>query len=422
MQFQSDLDYALELDRQDTLAGYRERFYLADPELIYLDGNSLGRLPQASIHLAEDLVKRQWGERLIRSWGEGWWEAPERVGAKIAGLVGARADEVCVADSTSVNLFKLATAALLAQGERRTVLSDDLNFPSDVYVLQGVVDLLGKRHSLRIIPSEDGIVGPSEALRARLSQDCALLTLSHTVFKSGYVYDMADLTEAAHAAGALVLWDLSHSVGALPVDLNGSGADLAIGCTYKYLNGGPGAPAFLYVRRDLQERLGNPLQGWWGQNNPFSFDLDYTPVAGIRRFQTGTLPMISLSLIEPAVDMLLKAGMRAIRAKSIRQTEYLITLWEQKLAPLGFSLNSPRQAARRGAHVSLGHDEGWRISQSMIQDMKIIPDFRAPDNIRLGISPLYTSFSEIHTALERMARIVEERQYEKYPSEVSVIT
>jgi len=422
MKFRTDGEYASELDRQDPLGKYRERFYIADPELIYLDGNSLGRLPRASIHLAHDLVERQWGERLIRGWGDGWWEAPERVGAKIARLIGAQPDEVTIADSTSINLFKLATAVLLAQGERTAILTDDLNFPSDVYILQGIVNLLGKRHRLAIIPSEDGIEGPAAAIRSRLKADCALLTLSHTVFKSGFVYDMTSLTAAAHAAGALVLWDLSHSVGSVPVNLGAAGADLAIGCTYKYLNGGPGAPAFLYVRRDLQARLGNPLQGWWGQNQPFAFDLNYIPEPGIRRFQTGTLPMVSLSLIEPGVEMLLEAGMEAVRAKSILQTEYLIALWKELLAPLGYTLNSPRQAAWRGSHVSLGHVEGWRISQCMIREMQLIPDFRAPDNIRLGISPLYTSFSEIHTAVVRMQRIVQERLYKNYPGELTAVT
>jgi kynureninase len=222
--------------------------------------------------------------------------------------------------------------------------------------------------------------------------------------------------------GALVLWDLSHSVGSVPIDLNGANADLAIGCTYKYLNGGPGSPAFLYVRRDLQEQLGNPLTGWWGQKRPFDFALDYSPESGMQRFQTGTLPMISLALIEPGVDMLIEAGMEAVRAKSIQLSEYLISLWEEWLALLGFSLNSPREAAWRGSHISLGHEEGWRINQCMIQEMNIIPDFRAPDNIRLGIAPLYTRFEDIYETASRMRRIVGERLYAKYPSARSMVT
>ena len=372
--------------------------------------------------LAADLVGRQWGEELIRGWNAGWWQAPERIGAKIARLIGAQPDEVIVADSTSVNLFKLVVAALRSQTGRSRIVTDTLNFPSDLYILQGAVDVLGDRHRLELVPSADGIHGPEAELAERLDERTALLTLSHTVFKSGFVYDMAGLTAAAHAAGALVLWDLSHSAGAVPVDLNGADADLAVGCTYKYLNGGPGAPAFLYVRRDLQERLGNPLSGWWGQRRPFDFGREYQPAAGLRHFLTGTMPIVSLALIEPGVDLLLQAGMEALRAKSVAQTEYLIGLWQALLAPLGFTLNSPRDAARRGSHVSLGHAEGLRIDLALINDMQVLPDFRHPDNIRLGIAPIYTSFADIHGAVMRLRQIVDQRLYEKYPVEPPAVT
>lgn len=417
-----DLQTARLLDAQDPLAAYRHRFAFTDPDLIYLDGNSLGRLPKAAADLAADLVAAQWGEGLIRSWNSGWWQAPERIGAKIARLIGAQADEVIVADSTSVNLFKLAVAALRHNQGRTRILTDDLNFPSDVYLLQGVVDLLGGQHQLELVPSSDGIHGPEAALAGRMDERTALLTLSHTVFKSGFIYDMAGLTSAAHRAGALALWDLSHSVGSVPVDLNASGVDLAIGCTYKYLNGGPGAPAFLYVRKDLQEQLGNPLSGWWGQHRPFDFGLSYEPAAGLRRFLTGTMPIISLALIEPGVDLLLEAGIAALRAKSIAQTETLIGLWEAVLAPLGFTLNSPRDPNRRGSHVSLGHAEGLRIDLALINDRQVLPDFRAPDNIRLGIAPIYTSFEDIYTAVMHMREIVAGRIYEKYPIDSVEVT
>lgn len=410
----TDIDYARKLDAVDPLASFRDRFVIADPDLIYVDGNSLGRLPRASIDLATDLVQRQWGERLIRGWNEGWWTAAERIGAKIAPLIGAQPDEVIVADSTSVNLFKLAVAALRARPGRAAIITDDLNFPSDLYILQGVVDLLGGQHRIDVVPSPDGIHGPEEAIKTRLDGDTALITLSHVVFKSGYLYDMASLTAAAHEAGALSLWDLSHAAGAVPVDLNGAGADLAIGCTYKYLNGGPGSPAFLYVRRGLQEQLFNPISGWWSQGRPFEFGLDYKPVDGMRRFLTGTQPMLSTALIEPALDMLLEAGIDALRAKSQRQTAYLVGLWEALLAPLGFVLNSPRDPARRGSHISLGHAEGLRIDLALINEMNVLPDFRTPDNIRLGIAPLYTSFVDIHEAVRRLAEVVERRLYLKY--------
>jgi kynureninase len=422
MTLRTDAAYADELDAQDPLAHFRQRFVVEDPDLIYLDGNSLGRLPNATAALADDLVRRQWGARLIRGWNEGWFTAPERVGAKIARLIGAAADEVIIADSTSVNLFKLAVAALRAQPGRRRVVTDDLNFPSDLYVLQGAIDLLGAGHRLEIVPAPDGIHGPVDALRAALDEQAALLTLSHTVFKSGYVYDMAELTAAAHDAGALTLWDLSHSVGAVPVDLNGAGADLAIGCTYKYLNGGPGAPAFIYIRRDLQERLSNPITGWMGQQNLFGFELAYRPAAGLRRWITGTPPVLSLALVEPGVDMLLEAGLDRLRTKSEQQSEYLIGLWETELAPRGFRLNSPRDVRRRGSHVSLGHAEGLGIDLAMINDLNVLPDFRTPDNIRLGIAPIYTSFRDIHTAVARMRRIVDERLYARYADQAPVVT
>lgn len=416
------LEQAYALDAADPLARFRAYFANTEPDLIYLDGNSLGRLPQDAMVLAHDIVERQWGERLIRSWNEGWFTLPERVGGKLAQLLGAQPDEVIVADSTSVNLFKLAVAALRQRRGRTRILTDDLNFPSDVYILQGITEMLDAGHRLEIVRSEDGVHGPVDALRAALDDDVALVVLSHTVFKSGYLYDMAALTAAIHAVGALVLWDLSHSVGSVPVDLNGAGADLAIGCTYKYVNGGPGAPAFLYVRRDLQPLLRNPISGWMGQHNPFDFTLDYVAEPGLRHFLTGTPPVLSLALIEPGVDLLLEAGMDALRAKSIQQSEYLIALWQEILAPLGYVLKSPQQAERRGSHISLGHTEGWRINQALIRNLNVLPDFRAPDNIRLGIAPLYTTFADVYRAVERMRRAVDERIYARYSEQRAVVT
>ncbi len=418
----TDAAYALALDAEDALASFRERFVITDPDLIYLDGNSLGRLPKRTAARADRLIHKEWGERLIRSWNEGWLDAPTRIGAKIAQLIGAQPDEVVMADSTSVNLFKLVVAALRKQRGRTRILSDDLNFPSDVYVVQGAVELLGGEHSLELLPSPDGVHGPVDAVKEALDERTALLTLSHTVYKSGYVYDMASLSAAAREAGALSLWDLSHSAGAVPVDLNAAGADLAVGCTYKYLNGGPGAPAFLFIRRELQEELANPITGWMGQKGMFDFGLSYEPEAGLRRFLTGTPGIASLALVEPGVDVLLEAGMDRVRAKSAQQTDYLISLWEELLAPVGFSLNSPRDARSRGSHVSLGHAQGLGIDLAMIRDMNIVPDFRPPDNIRLGVAPLYTSFSDLHTAVTRMRRIVTEGLFERYAAEAPVVT
>jgi kynureninase len=259
-------------------------------------------------------------------------------------------------------------------------------------------------------------------LRQAIDGETALVTLTHTAFKSGWVYDMPGVTDMAQRAGALMLWDLSHSVGAMPLALGAAGADLAVGCTYKYLNGGPGAPAFLYVRRDLQEQLLSPIWGWFGQRGQFDFGLTYAPGPGLQRFLAGTPTILALAPVEAALDLLLEAGIERVRAKSLRQTEYLIGLWEALLEPLGVTLNSPRDARVRGSHVSLGHPEGLRIDRALIEELRVIPDFRYPDNIRLGIAPLYTSFAEIHEGIARLRHAIVERLYEKYPAERPEVT
>jgi kynureninase len=418
----TDLDYALELDRQDVLAPFRAEFINDDPGLIYLDGNSLGRLPKRSAQRLRDVVEHEWGSRLIRGWNEGWFTLPQRVGGKIAQLLGAQADEVIAADSTSVNFFKLVVAALRERSTRSRIVTDDLNFPSDVYILQGAIDLLGNRHHLQIVHSADGLTIATDQLRDAIDDDTALVTLTHTAFKSGYVYDMAAITEAAHRVGALMLWDVSHSIGALPLELNRCEVDLAVGCTYKYLNGGPGAPAFLYVRKELHDELLNPIWGWFGQQDQFDFKLQYQPAHSIVRWQAGTPNILALSAVEPALDLLLEAGIDRLRAKSIAQTEYLIGLWEELLQPIGVTMNSPRDYRQRGSHVSLGHVEALRIDRALIEDLKVIPDFRYPDNIRLGIAPLYTSFADIHAGVLRIRRTIIERLYEKYPIEKLDVT
>ncbi|MBK7897784.1 MAG: kynureninase [Anaerolineaceae bacterium] len=417
----TDLAYAQKLDSQDPLAHFRNQFFIADPDLIYLDGNSLGRLLKRSRAVAQDLVDRQWGQRLIRGWNEGWMGLQSEIGGKIGQLIGAGADEVIVADSTSINLFKLALAAVNFNNGRSKIITDDLNFPSDLYILQGVARLAERPLQLQIIPS-DGIHGPSEALANAIDNDTALVALSHTVFKSSYTYDMAPITQLAHNAGALMLWDMSHSVGSVPADLNAANVPLAVGCTYKYLNGGPGSPAFLYIQRQWQSKLGNPITGWMGHENMFDFALDYERDAGLRHFLTGTPPVLSTALIEPGVDILLEAGMARLRTKSVQQTSYLLDLWRAWLAPLGFRLNSPEDAAQRGSHISLGHDDGWRISQALINEMRVIPDFRKPDNIRLGIAPIYTKFTEIYEAMHRLRRVVDEKLYERYSLAENVVT
>ena len=405
-------DHALELDRQDELASFRRRFITSEPDLIYLDGNSLGRLPKETAARLQQVVEEGWGGRLIRGWDEGWYTLPERVGGKMAGLLGARPEEVIMADATSINLFKLALAALALRPGRTRIVTDNLNFPTDLYILEAVCRLAGSEYELLVVESADDIHGPLEALNEVIDGHTALLTLSHTTFKSSYTYDLAAVTQMAHDAGALALWDCSHSVGALPVELNRAGVDLAVGCSYKYLNGGPGSPAFLYIRQDLQRQMANPISGWMGHKDPFDFDLSYEPSAGLRRFLSGTPPILALAAVEIGLDLMLEAGIERIRAKSLRQSEYLIELLDHQLAPQGYRLKSPREATYRGSHVTLGHDQADRIRRVLIEQMDVLPDFRPPDNIRLGIAPLYNSFVDIHNAVSRLYTVVEERQYE----------
>jgi len=420
--FQPDERFAHELDAHDELASFRQQFVIDDPDMVYLLGNSLGRLPRAAAPHIHDLVHEQWGKRLIRGWNEGWFSQPNELGAKIARLIGAQPDEVIVADSTSVNLFKLAMAAIQAQRGRTTIVTDDLNFPSDLYILNSVARLAGLDHRLEIISSPDEIYGPVQALQQAINEQTALVSLSATVFKSSYTYNMAAITAAAHEQGALVLWDLSHATGAVLLDLNGAGADLAVGCTYKYLCGGPGAPAFLYVRRDLQEKLTNPISGWIGQNDPFAFGLEYKPAPGIQRFLTGTPAMLSLTALLAGVDLLLQAGMAQVRAKSVAQTEYLIYLWQEMLEPVGFSLKSPREAEWRGSHVAFGHPEGMRISRALKEELNVLPDFRKPDNLRFAAAPLFNSYHDIYQAVTRLRRVIDERLYEKFPTDSPAVT
>ena len=309
MNIEPGLAFAQNLDAKDDLASYRDDFVFADPDLIYMDGNSLGRLPRQTAERVRTAVEGEWGGDLIRAWNAGWYQAPARVGEKIARLVGAGPGQVVVADSTSVNLFKLTMAALAMRPGRDRIVSDVLNFPSDLYVCQGCVRLLGDRHRLHLLPSADGIAVDQQTLFDAIDEHTALVTLSHVTFKSGFLYDAAAVTERAHQVGALVLWDLSHSVGAVPIELDRWGVDLAIGCTYKYLNGGPGSPAFMVVRRDLQAEALSPIWGWFGQRAPFDFNLDYEPAQGMARFLAGTPPMLSLMALESALDLQLEVGM-----------------------------------------------------------------------------------------------------------------
>ena len=417
---------ALALDEQDELSAYRSKFFSGDEKLIYLDGNSLGRLPAETKTILERSVNFEWGERLIRSWNEDWYTKNSELGDKIARIAGASEGEVIITDTTSVNLYKLAHAALKFKTGRTRIVTDELNFPSDLYILQGLVKEFGEGYELTVVSSGDGMTIDTRDLREVIDDNTALVSLSHVAFKSAFRYNMKEITSLAHEKGAMILWDLSHSIGAVPGELNESNADLAVGCTYKYLNGGPGSPAFLYVRKDLQDKLSSPIWGWFGEKNPFDFELNYRPGEGIRRFLAGTPPILSLKAMEPTLDMMNETGMDRIRKKSVSQSEFLLRLAEELLWPLGFQPGSPMDPEKRGSHVSLRHPEAYRICKALIDpdlgETVVIPDFRDPDNIRLGITPLYTTYTEIYEAVRELRDIVENKRFLKYSIEREHVT
>ena len=391
------------LDAGDELAFLREEFALP-PGVVYLDGNSLGALPRAAATRVRDVVEREWGLGLVRSWNtHGWIDLAARTAALLAPLVGAAADEVAVADSTSVNLFKLLAGALRLRRGRSVILSEEENFPTDLYVAQGLSSML-EGVTLRLVPRA--------SLAGALDESVAVLTLSHVDFRTGALHDMPEWTRAAHRAGALALWDLAHSAGALPVDLAGCEADLAVGCGYKYLNGGPGAPAFAFVARRHQGGFVTPLQGWMGHAEPFAFDPRYRPAAGIARLLCGTPPVLSLAALECGVEAISRAGVARLRRKSVALTELFVRLVEQECPGAGLALASPREAERRGSQVALRHAEGYAIVQALIA-RGVIADFRTPDVLRFGFAPAYLRFTDVWDAVAALRAVVEQREWQR---------
>ena len=405
---------AVELDALDPLAAFRDKFARDQRdgrELIYLDGNSLGRLPLATAERIGRVVREEWGSGLIGSWDH-WMRLPARVGDLLGEhLLGAAPGQVAVSDSTTVNLYKLACAALDARPGRRVIVTDDDNFPTDRYVFQAIAAQRGCE--LRMIHT-DMDAGLDEAtLRAALDEDTAVVCLSHVAYRSAALADMARITQLAHASGAIMLWDLCHSVGSVPVQLDACRADLAVGCTYKYLNAGPGAPAFLYVRRDLQDRLRQPIWGWMGQRNLFEMGPDYDPVPGIERFTTGTPQVVGVEAVHEGARLLAEAGIGRLRDKGVQLTEYLITLADAWLVPLGCSLASPRDPARRGSHVTVHHRRARQLCQALAA-RGVITDYRAPDRVRYGLAPIYTRFTDVWDAIAETRHLL---QTERIPAE-----
>ena len=394
----TSLEAVRALDAADPLRAFRERFVIPEG-VIYLDGNSLGALPKATVARQRTVVEEEWGSELIRSWNSrGWIDAPARIGAKIARLIGAKPHEVIVADSVSVNLFKLIVAAAALAPDRRQILSEGGNFHTDLHIASGAAELAGLR--LDIVDRD--------RLDEAIGHDTNLLLLTHVHFKAGYRFNMADVTARAKAAGALTLWDLSHSAGAVPLDLNRDGAELAVGCGYKYLNGGPGAPAFLYVAEHLQERLVSPLRGWMGHAAPFAFIDDYVPAPGVARFLAGTPPVLSLSALESGIDAFDGADMEDVWTKSVQLFDLFAALAAERCPQL--TCISPAEPDRRGSHISFRHPNAFEICQALIAE-GVIGDFRAPDVVRFGLTPLYNGFKDIWVAVERMQAILEAERW-----------
>jgi kynureninase len=391
-----DRVYAGKLDAADPLAGYRERFLLEDPALIYLNGNSLGALPLATLRRMETVFREEWGTALARSWDH-WVDLPARAGDLVGELTGAAPGQVIVTDNTTVNLYKLAAAALDARPGRHVIITDDDNFPSDRYVMAGLAAQRGAE--LRLLATDINQGVHPDLVRAAVSEDTALVSLSHVAYRSGALADMAAITAIAHQAGALMLWDLCHSVGAVPVDLDGCDVDLAVGCTYKYLNAGPGAPAFAYVCARLREVLRQPIWGWFSQRDQFGMGPSYDPAPGMAKFMTGTPSIPGVAAVQEGARLLLEAGLEPMRAKSMALTAYLIELADAWLVPLGCTIATPREASRRGSHVSFCHPDAERIVARLASG-GIITDYRTPDRFRFGLSPLTTRFTDVWDAAD----------------------
>lgn len=396
------------LDAADPLAGFRKQFELP-AGLVYLDGNSLGALPTRTSARTAQVLATEWGERLIRSWNiSGWMEMPTRLGDKIGRIIGAAAGQVISADSTSINVYKTMAAALAMRPERRVILSTEDNFPTDLYMIQGLMQQLGDRHTLKLV---DG-----EHIAEYITDEVAAVTLTHVNYKTGRMYDMPGITAKAHQHGALTMWDLAHSAGALPVHLDDCMADFAVGCGYKYLNGGPGAPAFLYVATRHQNSFSQPLSGWLGHAAPFAFTNDYAPADGIGRYMCGTPPVLSMSALECGVDMMIEADMQRIRAKSLALTDLYIQLINESCARHfgheGLQLATPTQRETRGSQVSWQHPQGYAIMQALIS-LGVVGDFRAPDIIRFGVTPLYTSYADIWRAAQTLCQVLDQRLWDQ---------
>ena len=420
----SEFQAAQALDKKDPLAEFRTHFVLT-PNEIYLDGNSLGKLPKAAQKAVQDTVAKQWGERLIRSWNEAWLELPSRLAEKYAKLLQVSKEEVIIGESTSVRLYQVLHALAKSDLSPKHLGTDKLNFPTDHYVMEGIAQDFSFGEITQIDYGQE-IEADLEILKTTIKEKPGIYCLSLVSYKSSYLYPMKVLNLWAEQHRSILVWDLSHAVGAVTIDLKETATKIAVGCSYKYMNGGPGAPAFLFIQKKLQRKLANPIQGWFGHKNPFAFESDYHPNQGIDRFASGTPPILSLQAMEAGVDLALKAGIKNIRKKSVLQSEFFLEGVREKLLPLGYQLESPTDPECRGSHVTLSHPASWKICQSLLQgtskDSKIIPDFRPPHFIRFAITPLYTRFEELQKVIFRLESIVLTKEYQKFKTNKPRVT
>ena len=421
----TDREYAIELDKNDPLAHYRNKFVITDPNLCYLDGNSLGRLPHATVKAVSDFLSHEWGNEVVTGWSH--WIDEAQVAGDLLGraVLGAAPGQVLVCDTTSVNFYQLCMAAIKARPGRKTIITDAANFPTDRYILDGIAQQLGLQ--LIIIDNEDPAIAvnelvTAEILKPHMSEDVALVTFEVIQYRSGARTDIKSITDLARSYGALVVWDASHAAGAIELDFDKNGVDLAVGCTYKYGNSGPGSPAWLYVNKKIQKELQVPIQGWFANEDQFGMGARFEKAEGIRGFQIASPSIIGIRGVQVAYSMIEEAGIAAIAQKAATGTQMMIDLYDSWLAPLGYSLLTSRDAKERGGHISIGHPDAARICVALRKFANVIPDYRTPNSIRLAIAPLPTSYIEVWDGFQRIRDLTETRQYEKIQGSDSRVT
>ncbi|MFY8254995.1 MAG: kynureninase [Candidatus Planktophila sp.] len=421
----TDREYALELDQNDPLAGYRSKFVITDPNLCYLDGNSLGRLPHATVKAVSDFLSQEWGNEVVTGWSH--WIDEAQVAGDLLGraVLGAGPGQVLVCDTTSVNFYQLCVAAIKARPGRKTIITDAANFPTDRYILKGIAEQFGL--NLIIIDNEDPAIAENERITAELlekymTEDVAMVTFEVIQYRSGARTDIQSVTDLARSYGALVVWDASHAAGAIEMNFDACGVDLAVGCTYKYGNSGPGSPAWLYVNKKIQRELQVPILGWFGNEDQFGMGPDFVKAEGIRGFQIASPSIIGIRGVQVAFAMIEEAGIDVIASKAAIGTQMMIDLYDEWLAPLGYTLLTSRNPKERGGHISIGHPDAARICVALRKFANVIPDYRTPNAIRLAIAPLPTSYVEVWDGFQRIRDLTQSRQYEKVEGSDSRVT